>query len=197
MYKLFLDTTTKFLCVGISQDDTILYQHQELAEKKQSEMAIPYIDLALKEAKIKLKDIGEVVVTIGPGSFTGIRIGMCIAKVLATFHNIPLKAISSLNAYAYQPKSIVILDAKAQRGYVGIYQNHQCIVKDCVLEIEKIQQLIKQYEDYSVVLDGHLVGCTDDFPPNVIQNMLQIEKITLPIEDVDKLIPMYLKETIE
>ena len=72
MYKLYLDTTTKFLCIGITSNDKILYQYQTVAEKKQSEMAIPYIEKALNEAKIELKDIGEVIVTIGPGSFTGI-----------------------------------------------------------------------------------------------------------------------------
>ena len=69
---------------------------------------------------ITLNDIDEVNVTIGPGSFTGIRIGMCVAKVLASMKNIPLKAISSLNAYASLGKKIVILDADLAKPD-GIY----------------------------------------------------------------------------
>ena len=196
MYKLYLDTTTKFLCIGITSNDKILYQYQTIAEKKQSEMAIPYIEKALNEAKIELKDIGEVIVTIGPCSFTGIRIGMCIAKVLATFHHIPLKAISSLNAYAYKEKSIVILDAKANRAYIGIYDNHKCVLNDCVLDLNSITELVKKYPNYSIVLDGHLLGLDDDYPTNIIENMMKIEKITKPVEDVEKLIPLYLKDAI-
>ena len=48
MYKLYLDTSTKFLCVGITQDDQIIYQYEQIAEKKQSEMAIPVLQEALK-----------------------------------------------------------------------------------------------------------------------------------------------------
>ena len=113
MYKLYLDTSTKFLCVGITKDETILYEYEQVAEKKQSELAIPVLKKALNHCKLQLKDIQEVCVTIGPGSFTGIRIGMCIAKTLAYANQIPLKAISSLNAYATADASVVLLDAKA------------------------------------------------------------------------------------
>ena len=96
MISLFLDTSTKYLCIGIAKDNKVIYKVQEVALQKQSELTIPYLQKALSEVNLTLNDIDEVVVTIGPGSFTGIRIGMCIAKVLASMKNIPLKAISSL-----------------------------------------------------------------------------------------------------
>ena len=91
--SLFIDTSTKYLCVGIAKDNKVIYKVQEEALQKQSELTIPFLQKALKENNLTLNDISEVNVTIGPGSFTGIRIGMCIAKVLASMNNIPLKAI--------------------------------------------------------------------------------------------------------
>ena len=120
MNRLFIDTATKYLCIGIAKDEKVIYKFQQEAIKKQSELTIPFLQKALKENNLELKDIDEVTVTIGPGSFTGIRIGMCVAKVLASLNNIPLKAISSLNSYASLGKKIVILDAKAKRVYLGI-----------------------------------------------------------------------------
>ena len=100
MISLFLDTSTKYLCIGIAKDHKVIYKLQQEAAKQQSELTIPFLSKALNENGLTLNDVDEVNVTIGPGSFTGIRIGMCIAKVLASMKNIPLKAISSLNAYA-------------------------------------------------------------------------------------------------
>ena len=125
MISLFIDTSTKYLCIGIAKDHKVIYKFQQEAIKKQSELTIPFLSESLAKCNLTLNDIDEVNVTIGPGSFTGIRIGMCVAKVLASMKNIPLKAISSLNAYASLGKKIVILDAKAKRVYLGIYNDNE------------------------------------------------------------------------
>ncbi len=194
MYKLYIDTSTKFLCIGITKNDEILFNYQEIAEKKQSELTIPILEKALRACHLQLKDIQEVCVTIGPGSFTGIRIGMCIAKTLASIHQIPLKAISSLNAYASNRPSIVLLDAKANRAYVGIYKQHKSLIQECVLPLVNIQKMIEDYSDFEIVLDGHLINKEDCIPQNIIQNMIDIAKITPYVENVDALIPIYLKD---
>ena len=133
--SLFIDTSTKYLCVGIAKDNKVIYKVQEEALQKQSELTIPFLQKALNENGLTLNDINEVNVTIGPGSFTGIRIGMCIAKVLASMNNIPLKAISSLNAYASNGKQIVILDAKAKNitAVGGLYM----LVSQAAYAVEK------------------------------------------------------------
>ena len=89
MNSLFIDTSTKYLCIGIAKDNNVIYKYQQEAIKKQSELTIPFLKKALDENNMTLNDIDEVNVTIGPGSFTGIRIGMCVAKVLASMKNIP------------------------------------------------------------------------------------------------------------
>jgi tRNA threonylcarbamoyl adenosine modification protein YeaZ len=193
MISLFLDTSTKYLCIGIAKDHKVIYKFQQEAIKKQSELTIPFLQKALGEVNITLNDIDEVNVTIGPGSFTGIRIGMCIAKVLASMKNIPLKAISSLNAYASLGKKIVILDAKAKRVYLGIYNNNEKVIDECVVEIETLKDMLNDYPDYDVVLDSNLIG-KDSENIDVIENMNRISKTIQPVDNVDALVPIYLKD---
>ena len=193
MISLFLDTSTKYLCIGIAKDHKVIYKFQQEAIKKQSELTIPFLSKALEEVNIRLNDIDEVNVTIGPGSFTGIRIGMCIAKVLASMKNIPLKAISSLNAYASLGKKIVILDAKAKRVYLGIYNNNEKVIDECVVEIETLKEMLNDYQDYDVVLDSFLIG-KDSETIDVIDNMNRISLTTEVVENVDALVPIYLKD---
>ena len=193
MISLFFDTSTKYLCIGIAKDHKVIYKFQQEAIKKQSELTIPFLSKALEEVNIRLNDIDEVNVTIGPGSFTGIRIGMCIAKVLASMKNIPLKAISSLNAYASLGKKIVILDAKAKRVYLGIYNNNEKVIDECVVEIETLKEMLNDYQDYDVVLDSFLIG-NDSETIDVIENMNRISLTTEVVENVDALVPIYLKD---
>ena len=193
MISLFLDTSTKYLCIGIAKDHKVIYKFQQEAIKKQSELTIPFLQKALAEVNISLNDIDEVNVTIGPGSFTGIRIGMCIAKVLASMKNIPLKAISSLNAYASLGKKIVILDAKAKRVYLGIYNNNEKVIDECVVEIEAFKEMIKDYPDYDIVLDSYLIGLESE-SIDVIENMNRISINSKVVDNVDSLVPIYLKD---
>ena len=193
MISLFLDTSTKYLCIGIAKDHKVIYKFQQEAIKKQSELTIPFLQKALAEVNISLNDIDEVNVTIGPGSFTGIRIGMCIAKVLASMKNIPLKAISSLNAYASLGRKIVILDAKAKRVYLGIYNNNEKVIDECVVEIEAFKKMIKDYPDYDIVLDSYLIGLESE-SIDVIENMNRISINSKVVDNVDSLVPIYLKD---
>lgn len=193
MNRLFIDTSCKYLCIGIAKDNNVIYKFQQEALKKQSELTIPILNKALNEVCLTLKDIDEVNVTIGPGSFTGIRIGMCIAKVLSSIQNIPLKAISSLNAYANPGKKIVILDARAKRVYLGIYENNIALIDECVVEIEKFNEILEKYPGFDVVLDTYLIDKESE-QIDVIENMNRISVNTKPVKNVDALVPIYLKD---
>lgn len=193
MISLYIDTSTKYLCIGIAKDYKVIYKYQQEAIQKQSELTIPTLSKALNENNLTLNDVDEVNVTIGPGSFTGIRIGMCVAKVLASMKNIPLKAISSLNSYASLGKKIVILDAKAKRVYLGIYNDNEKIIDETVVEIETFKEMLKDYPDYDVVLDSHLIDLESE-SIDVIENMNRISKNTAPVSNVDGLVPIYLKD---
>ena len=115
-YELILDTSSKQLAIGIYKDDELLYKNQYYAWLRQSEMAIPEIEKAINELKIDLREVTRIVASIGPGSYTGVRIALTIAKVMALTLNIPLFTVSSLQALAgKKDKVISIMDARSKR----------------------------------------------------------------------------------
>src|SRR5882672_5335396 len=113
---LSIETTGLHLEVALygfdQQKRSIQFMGQSGSRKalKQSELLIPSIDQLLRRCKIGKKNISLVAVDVGPGSFTGIRVGVAAARMLAQALEIPLIGVNSLEALAYweKPKSQII-----------------------------------------------------------------------------------------
>ena len=119
MNTLFIDTHDELITVSFIKDDDIFTK--EVMSESHSTHLLPLIDEMLKEKSIKLNDFDRVVVVNGPGSFTGIRIGVTVAKTISYSLNIPIYTISSLKSYLLssnkENKMCVIEDSKGY--YVG------------------------------------------------------------------------------
>ena len=100
MTTLLIDTSNQPLAVAITNENQILLNHQSNIKKNHSLQLMPVIENLLKEANIVTKDLTEIVVANGPGSYTGLRIGTT-AKTLAYALNIPVYEVSSLKALAH------------------------------------------------------------------------------------------------
>lgn len=96
MKTLFIDTHSNALCMAIISDKIDEIIKSEI--RNHSEIAIPTLQELLEKTKTELKDIDEIIVVNGPGSFTGVRIGITIAKTIAYSLQIPIKTITSLEA---------------------------------------------------------------------------------------------------
>ena len=72
--------------------------------------------------------------------------------------NIKVKTVSSLKAMAGMKKAISILDARSHKLFLGIYNEGKVIVDDCLINIDEFENYQKQYTDYEIVGDTHLVG---------------------------------------
>lgn len=129
-------------------------------EMSHSEKLIPMIKELLDNLNLKPKDIDLYGVSIGPGSFTGLRIGVGSIKTLAHLFNKPIIGISTIKALAYSlPYNQIVvpmIDARRNRVYTGIYRweagNIKEVFKVDVLEIEEILNRLKSFE--SVVVNG-------------------------------------------
>lgn len=118
---LYIDTCNKEMCVGLSKGDELVYKIQYDAFKRQSEVAALEIDKCLKECGVKPNELTKIVVTNGPGSYTGIRIGLTLAKVMAKILNIKLVCLSSLQTMCGLNDCSAIIDAKSDRVYYARY----------------------------------------------------------------------------
>lgn len=119
MKYLFVDSATANLVVAIIIDGKVEYLFNEETGKDMSIMIMPKIKEAFDSCDIKPKDIDKIFVTTGPGSFTGIRVGLTAMKTMAWTLKIPVVPISSLEVMASGTpgdNNIVLIDAR--RGYV-------------------------------------------------------------------------------
>jgi len=94
----------------------------------QSEKLLPTIDFLLKETDLTVRDLEYIALSIGPGSFTGLRLGFSAAKAIQLATNCPIYGIPTLDAYAYPYKNwdgkvLSVIDAKKERFFVRIFKN--------------------------------------------------------------------------
>ena len=101
MNILAVDTAGKTAAVAVLRDDVLLYEAQCNNGLTHSETLLPMIDTALKAAGLTVDDLDVLGVTNGPGSFTGLRIGLAVVKGLALPRQIPCAGVSTMAALAY------------------------------------------------------------------------------------------------
>ncbi len=122
MRVLLIDTASFFINLAII-DGTKITHHQERNDNKLSDRIFPLLENIFASAGITPQQIEKVYVTNGPGTFTGIRVGLSIAKTFAWNQAIPLCSISSLALYAsgYDEDVIICIQDKNDFGFVGYY----------------------------------------------------------------------------
>jgi tRNA threonylcarbamoyladenosine biosynthesis protein TsaB len=130
MRVLGIDTSTMTAAVGLVDDDELLVEVKFDVKITYSEVLMPTIDMALKTVGLKPADVDGFAVSIGPGSFTGLRIGLSTVKGLCLATGKPLAAVPSLDALASQfpfcrYQVVPLLDAKKNEVYAGIYDMAQ------------------------------------------------------------------------
>lgn len=190
MLTLCIDTAYKYLTCTIIKDNEILSNYCVECFKKQSEEVFIALDKVFKEANINRKDIDSICVSEGPGSYTGVRIAMSIAKTIGELLKIDVYTISTLRLYANNNENtMVLMDARANRAYLGIYDKSQSIKEDCAIELDKIN-----YDDYNVVGDGSLIGLDDKYY-DIGECFLNTKPYWNRVDNIAYLVPKYLKES--
>jgi len=195
MYQLLLDSSNKFLSVGLSRDGKVLDKICYEAWQRQSEMMVTEIDNILKRNKVDKSELNAVVVGVGPGSYTGVRIGVTIAKTIAYALHIKLFAKSSLSLQKHRDfPTISVFNARSGRSYFGVYEGLKTIEKDCVVENEKVLEYIKAHPTYLVNGDTYQLGL-ESGSFDVIENLADLRDA----QEVDpfKVVPVYLKDLLQ
>jgi len=190
MLTLCLDTAYKYLTCCLIKDDEIIASYCQECFKRQSEEIFDALEKVFVKANINRKDIDSICISEGPGSYTGVRIAMSIAKTIAQLMNLKLYTISTLRLYAgNKPNTLVIMNARADRAYVGIYDKENIVKDDAVYALNDID-----VNNYDVVGDGGLVNKIDT-QINIPEAFLATKDLWTKVDNIAYLVPKYLKES--
>jgi tRNA threonylcarbamoyladenosine biosynthesis protein TsaB len=133
----------------------ILAQKEIAAGRTHSQILVPMIHECLSEAGLEMENIGGIAVDCGPGSYTGLRIGIATAKGLALPYNTPAAAVSSLAALALDAKGavIVVKHARGRLCYAAAFENGERVSPDRVISYEELAQTLSE-KGYTFIGDG-------------------------------------------
>lgn len=220
MRILSVSTATNHLSVALNDSQQIIVEKNEQDERNHSEHLDPLIDEILKENQLTLKDIDRFAVAIGPGSYTGLRIGITTVKMFASVLNKEVVGISTLQALAKSVKedALVItgLDARNNNYFAAGYKSGDIpdnVIPDGHYNIDVLIKAIQDYTAKNEVKKLVLVGTglekqDEKFKAlsipykygNDSQNVIHAGLIGQLAEyselvDPDKLLPRYLRRT--
>jgi len=148
MRYLFIDTSLADVSIAVIEDNKILSSIHEYIPNEHSIYAVSYVDKVLKKANLEANDIDKILIVTGPGSFTGVRIGVTIAKMYAYLLEKEVIPVSSLKSRVLGKKSnyfLSMIDAKNNNYYVGLYDNNYNEIKESFMKEEEILKLKQKY----------------------------------------------------
>ena len=210
MNILAIDTSTMISTVTIANDSEILGDFNVNQQKTHSESLVPMIETLLELLGMEFKDIDEFVIAEGPGSFTGLRIGMTIAKTLAQVNDKKLIPISTLLALANNSSSdnlkVPMLDARGNRVYGAVYdKDFNEIIKEDLYTIEDFSKLVNDLDKEIELIGDISLKYQDLFEkakvlPINFRNTIGKSLIKLALEnkndyDLYQLVPNYLRKS--
>ena len=185
MNSLIIDTSTKYLYIALVKDDVVLSEKIFEGSKNHAGNSIYQIDLLLKEFNLKTSDLDNVYCGYGPGSYTGVRISVTIAKMLASFLDVNLYKVSSLflAGSGYDNKNVAVMfDARRGNSFCGCYGEN--FIEDKLRSNEEFLNLVNSYDDLIVVNES-----------NFKVNPLKVIKNATKVGDVEAFVPSYLRIT--
>lgn len=200
MKYLYIDTSSAFLFSAIVEDDKLLSEIKLELGHDLSKDALYEISKMFEKNNINVDDINKIIVVDGPGSFTGIRIGITIAKVYAWAKKIPVTTTNALLSMALSSNKecihVPILDARNEYVYAAIYdENYKELFNPQFLLKKDLLKELEKYNDYSFISNDKFDDLDDIelYDPN----LLKIVEFNKNNEDINphKINPNYLKMT--
>lgn len=155
MKILAIDTTSTYTCAATCENGHVLAEYFADTNIKHSEALLPAIQQLLQQNQLNMNDIDMLAVAVGPGSFTGVRIGTATAKGLAFGREIPCVPVSSLEALAYNfngQSGIIcpVMDAKRGQYYNALFEwkaDKLCrLTEDRLITFDELHAELAQYE---------------------------------------------------
>ncbi|MCI7566114.1 MAG: tRNA (adenosine(37)-N6)-threonylcarbamoyltransferase complex dimerization subunit type 1 TsaB [Treponema sp.] len=213
MNILVLDCAVTKLSIAVKTEDKFISQTYDIG-MRQSEILVPTIDEILSKAGITAADLNYSALTIGPGSFTGLRLGISALKAIELAYNVPVYGISSLTIYSYAYKDLGLpilacIDANKDKFYACLSDQNSLILEEGDYEVEeiisklnglskvllagpdaqKLADIIKENKNYIEVLTTRASAMTTEALVAITEDKISKGEATL--KDFDG--PVYLR----
>ena len=178
MISLFIDTALSYIRIAIFKDDKLIDSINEKCEKNMSALFDSKVEELFKRNNLELTEVNKIYTVTGPGSFTGIRVGMTFSKVLAMALNLKITPISELQVLATTNTTKLkapMIDARRGYVYAGVYdQDLNTLTEDKHILLEDFLNINKDVEYISYDSFEHI----STILPNI-----DFEKIILKNKD--------------
>jgi len=168
MNILAIDTSTDYLSLAILKGDKVTAKFHKKADRRHSILLVPTIEKILKKAKLNIGKVDCFAISIGPGSFTGLRIGVTVIKGLAYALKKPIVGVPTLDVIADNAKNFEgiicpVLDARKNKVYACLYKSDGKIIKRIskylLLPLDELLRKLSKYDKVTFLGD-----VTEDWP---------------------------------
>lgn len=194
MIRVLLDSSNRYLTVGLARGEELLDGVHYEAWQRQSELLVAELDRLLHRHALRGQDIGEVAVAIGPGSFTGVRIALTVAKTIAYANKARLYIGSSLALYKTKGvPTICLMNARSGRSYIGVYHDDQVLFPDTVMNDEDVLSYCHEHPDWLIAGDVAHLGL-QSAPVDVMGQLLSFFRPAYEAKNIFAVRPVYLKK---
>ena len=150
MYTLIIDSATKVLYHALVKDDKVIKEIYTKGQNDHAKNIVSLIEKMLKEENITVDNLDKIVCGIGPGSYTGVRMAVTVAKMLSSFKRIPLYEISTLKLISSgeSGKVLAMIDARRGNAFSAIYQDSNLVLSEAMRAKEEVMK-----ESYDAIVD--------------------------------------------
>ena len=181
MKVLGIDTSSNATSIAVIEDNKLICEYTINTKNTHSQKLMPMIENMLKISEINVNDMDIIAICQGPGSFTGLRIGMATAKALSHVNNLPIVGVNSLELLAgnmdlSDKKICSILDAQRTQVYMGQYKfENNKLVEIKSVDVVEIDELLEELKSSNEewILVGEAVYKYED-------KIKEIENICVP-----------------
>jgi tRNA threonylcarbamoyladenosine biosynthesis protein TsaB len=187
MKTIIFDVSTQVMYVGYVKDDQLVDFSIRIAIRDHAKYLVDRIDQVIKRNKLTIDDIDQMIVGVGPGSYTGLRVAVMVAKMIGYAKKIPIKTVSSLYflTSGYEGRVAALIDAR--RGYVfsAVYENGKSLMQEDYRFFKDLQENETYKKARTVFLDDRTYEVSAK----------RILEHAVDVENIHDLIPKYLRRT--
>ncbi|MBT2441527.1 tRNA (adenosine(37)-N6)-threonylcarbamoyltransferase complex dimerization subunit type 1 TsaB [Streptomyces sp. ISL-36] len=138
MLLLAMDTATPAVTVALHDGDSVVAESRQVDARRHGELLLPAVDRVLKEAGLKLDAVTGIVVGVGPGPYTGLRVGLVTAATFASALGVPVHGLCTLDGLAHasgiEEPFVVATDARRKEVYWARYENSRTRVTEAAVD---------------------------------------------------------------